>query len=134
MDFATLPLFQAVKKRLGWLGQRQEVLSQNIANADTPGYRARDLKTYDFREIVRRETQQINMALTAPNQMGGQRRRLRDFTEAETKIPYETRSDGNSVVIEEQMLKVNESGLKHQLTTELYRKHLALFRMALGRE
>jgi len=30
------------------------------------------------------------------------------------------------------MAKLNESGLKHQLTTELYKKHLALFRMALG--
>ncbi len=134
MDFATLPLFQAVKKRLNWLGQRQEVLSQNVANADTPGYRARDLKAYDFREIVRRETQQINMTVTAPNQLPGQRKRLRDFTEAETKIPYETRPDGNSVVLEEQMVKINEAGLKHRLTTELYRKHLALFRMALGRE
>jgi flagellar basal-body rod protein FlgB len=134
MDFATLPLFQAVKKRLNWLGQRQEVLSQNVANADTPGYRARDLKAYDFREIVRRETQQINMTVTDPNQMPGQRKRLRDFTEAQTKIPYETRPDGNSVVLEEQMVKINEAGLKHHLTTELYRKHLALFRLALGRE
>jgi flagellar basal-body rod protein FlgB len=134
MDFATLPLFQAVKKRLGWLGQRQEVLSQNIANADTPGYRARDLKTYDFREIVRRETQQINMTVTNPNQMSGQRKRLRDFTEAESKVPYETRPDGNSVVLEEQVMKIGEAGLKHQLTTELYRKHMSLFRLALGRE
>ena len=134
MDFATLPLFQAVKKRLNWLGQRQEVLSQNVANADTPGYRAPDLQSYDFREIVRRETQQINMTVTDPNQMSGQRKRLRDFTEAELKIPYETRPDGNSVVLEEQMVKINEAGLKHHLTTELYRKHLTLFRLALGRE
>ena len=134
MDFTTLPLFQAVKKRLSWLGQRQEVLSQNIANADTPGYRARDLKTYDFREIVRREVQQINMTVTSPNQMSGQRKRLRDFTEAETKIPYETRPDGNSVVLEEQMVKIGEAGLKHHLTTELYRKHMSLFRLALGRD
>ena len=134
MELFSLPLFQAVKKRLGWLGQRQEVLTQNIANADTPGYRARDLKNYDFREIVRREAQQINMAVTNPSQMPGQRKRLRDFTEAELKIPYETRPDGNSVVIEEQMVKINEAGLKHHLTTELYRKHLSLFRLALGRE
>ena len=134
MDFATLPLFQAVKKRLNWLGQRQEVLSQNIANADTPGHRARDLKAYDFREIVRREAQQLNMTVTDPNQLPGQRKRLRDFAEAAVKIPFETGPNGNSVVLEEQMVKIGEASLKHQLTTELYRKHLALFRLALGRE
>ncbi len=131
MDFNSIPLFQAVKKRLAWLGQRQEVVSQNIANADTPQYKARDLKAYDFRELVRRETTQINMDVTHPNQLSGQRKRIRDFSDS-APFAYETAPGGNNVVLEEQMAKLNESSLKHQLTTELYKKHLALFRMALG--
>ena len=47
-ELSSLGLFQAVKKRLNWLGQRQEVLAQNIANADTPDYRSADLKPYNF--------------------------------------------------------------------------------------
>ena len=60
-ELSSLGLFQAVKKRLNWLGQRQEVLAQNIANADTPNYRASDLKPYNFRELLRREDAQLNM-------------------------------------------------------------------------
>ncbi len=133
MELNSLSLFQAMKKRMAWLGQRQEVISQNIANSDTPQYKARDLKAYDFRELVRRETSQINMDVTHANQLPGQRKRIRDFSENKP-FAFETAPSGNNVVLEEQMAKLNESGLKHQLTTELYKKHLALFRMALGRE
>lgn len=133
MELNSLSLFQAMKKRLAWLGQRQEVISQNIANSDTPKYKARDLKTYDFRELVRREASQINMEVTHPNQLSGQRKRIRDFSE-DKPFAFVTAPSGNNVVLEEQMAKLNEAGLKHQLTTELYKKHLALFRMALGRE
>src|SRR5262249_59309213 len=44
MDISGLGLFRMITQQLHWLGQRQDVLSQNVANADTPGYQARDLK------------------------------------------------------------------------------------------
>lgn len=133
MDFNPLTLFQAAKKRLAWLTQRQEVLAQNIANADSPTYRAKDLKDYQFRDLVKRETMQINMTLTHPNQLPGERKRIRDFSEETVRVPYETAPAGNNVILEEQMAKVNETGIQHRLTTELYKKHLAMFRAALGR-
>ena len=133
MDFNALTLFQAAKKRLAWLTQRQEVLAQNIANADSPNYRAKDLKPYEFKELIRRENAQLNMVLTHPNQLPGERKRVRDFGEEMTRVPYETAPVGNNVILEEQMAKVSESGIQHKLTTELYRKHLAMFRAALGR-
>ena len=125
-----LTLFQAVKKRLNWLGQRQEVLAQNISNADTPGYKAKDLKPYQFREILRRESAQLNMVTTGPGQLGGRRKRIRDFMSEEESQPFETKPNGNSVILEEQMGKVSETQTQHRLTTELYRKHLAMLRMA----
>lgn len=133
MDFDKVTLFQAAKKKLQWLTQRQEVLSQNIANADSPNYRAHDLKPYQFRELVRQEKMQVNMTVTDPNQLPGARRRIRDFADEKTRIPFETAPDGNNVVLEEQMAKVNETGIKHKLTTELYKKHLAMIKMAIGK-
>ena len=59
MDFNKMSLFGMVKKKLNWLGQRQEILAQNIANSDTPKYRASDLKPYDFQELVRKEANQL---------------------------------------------------------------------------
>lgn len=132
-DLDGMTLFTAVKKRLSWLGQRQEVLAQNIANANTPDFRATDLKPFEFREIVRREAMQVNMATTGSNHLDGQRRAIRDFHEDQTIKPWETTPDGNAVVLEEQMAKVNENSINHRFTTEIYKKHLGMLRMALGR-
>jgi flagellar basal-body rod protein FlgB len=133
MDFGQIPLFAAMKRKVAWLTQRQEVLAQNIANADTPGYRPSDLKPFDFKGILTREPMQVNMTVTADNQLPGRRRRLRDFTEEQERKPYETAPAGNAVILEEQMMKVNDSQVKHRLATELYRKQIALFRIAIGK-
>ena len=125
-----LTLFAAVKKRLNWLGQRQEVLAQNISNADTPDYKAKDLKPYAFRDLLRKESAQLNMVTTEPGQLGGRRKRIRDFFVEEPRHPYETAPNGNSVVLEEQMGKVAETQTTHRLTTELYKKHMEMLKTA----
>lgn len=131
MDLDKVTLFSVVKKRLGWLGQRQEILAQNIANADTPDYRAKDLKPFQFKELIRRESAQLNMVADGPGHLGGRRKRIRDFSEEQVRRPFETTPTGNSVVLEEQMAKINESNINHKLATNLYRKHLGMFRTAL---
>ena len=45
MAVTDLPLFQALKSKMQWHQTRQVVLAENIANADTPGFEARDVKT-----------------------------------------------------------------------------------------
>lgn len=133
MDLNKIPLFGVMLKRLNWLTQRQEVLAQNIANADTPGYRSRDLKAFDFKEVLRTQTRQVNMVRTTDDHLSGQRKRIRDFSEGEDQRSYETAPDGNAVILEEQMVKINETTMNHRLTTELYKKHLGMLRVALGR-
>lgn len=132
MDLKTLPLFQAVKKRMDWLAQRQEVLSQNIANADSPKYRARDLKAYNFKELLRREGAQLNMVTSGKGHLPGREKRIRDFAERADRRPFETTPMGNSVVLEEQMAKIGETGANYKMATNLYRKHIGMIRIALG--
>ncbi len=131
MELGNLTIFSAIKKRMQWTGQRQEVLAQNIANADTPKFRARDLKPFEFKEIVRRETMQINMTTSGPNHLTGQQKTIRNFSEEESRSTYETSPGGNSVVLEEQMTKMNETAISHRFTNEIYSKQLAMFRIAL---
>ena len=126
-----IPMFSVVKKRINWLSQRQEILAQNIANSDTPEYRAKDISPFKFKELIRRHSR-LNMAISDPAHHVGQRRAAGDFREVEDAVPYETSPSGNSVVLEEQMTKIGESGISHKLTTNLYKKHLAMFKMALG--
>ncbi len=131
MDLNKTTLFAAVKSRLGWLTERQEVLAQNIANADTPRYRAKDLKSFEFREILRQEKIQLNMNVTDASHQPGRRKRIRDFAEQTQRQPFETSPTGNSVVLEEQMAKVNETHTKHKLVTQLYKKHLSMIAAAV---
>ncbi len=131
MDLGKLTIFNAVKKRMQWTGQRQEVLAHNIANADTPDFRSSDMKPYEFKEIVRREAMQINMTTTGSDHLAGRQKSIRDFAAKETRMPYETAPDGNSVILEEQMTKMNETAISHQFTNEIYRKHLAMLKLAI---
>src|SRR3954466_14999864 len=48
MNLDDIPLFSMLRSRLGYLNQRQQVVAQNIANADTPSYTPRDLSGFSF--------------------------------------------------------------------------------------
>jgi len=52
MELRDLPLLTMLRERMTWLNQRQDTLSQNVANADTPRYVARDLKDLEFDRLV----------------------------------------------------------------------------------
>lgn len=133
MDLSSLPLFGAMKRQLSWLNQRQEVLAQNVANADTPDYKPSDVKPVDFRKMVTSQARRVNMTATDGQHLAGRNVKSGPFAVAESGAPYETSPDGNAVVLEEQMMKVSETTVSHRATTQLYSKHLKLFRMVLGR-
>lgn len=132
MDFSKINLFAGIKKRLAWLSQRQEILAQNIANANTPGAQARDIEPFEFKRMVRARALPVNMEKTNPQHLTGFSRPISDFNSEVTTKPYETSIDGNAIVLEEQMLKIGETGASHELVTELYKKHIGMFRAALG--
>ena len=67
MSVADLPLFSVLKSRMRWLEERQKLLAENVANADTPRYRTRDLKQLDFNAELN-ATAQVRLAATAPGQ------------------------------------------------------------------
>lgn len=132
MDMNKMSLFASLKKRMDYINSRQEVLAQNIANADTPKYRAKDLVPYDFKDLLRRENMHVKMTGSNAKHINTAPPTMTDYAKDRSK-PYETTLDGNQVVLEEQIMKMNESRVDHELTTQLYKKNLALFRTAIGR-
>ena len=66
MALTDLPIFSMISKRMAWLSQRQRVLAQNISNADTPHYKAKDLEELDFDKILR-QTKFRSFAMKASN-------------------------------------------------------------------
>ncbi|NQW11426.1 MAG: flagellar basal body rod protein FlgB [Alphaproteobacteria bacterium] len=132
MDMSQLSLFRMARQKMGWLGARQSVLSQNIANANTPGYRSKEIEALDFsRELSR--IRQINLAGTNGSHLSGTVVKPdHRVDESRLKDVYEVNPDGNSVIMEEQVMKVAENQMQHQLTSSIYKKHMQMMRMALS--
>ena len=134
MELNPFPMFRLVKRRLGWLSQRQEVISQNIANADTPKYASRDVKEFDFRDALKRTrktpaNEPVSLVTTDPRHIERQGSgESGAFKVSEDRRPYETAPDGNQVVLEEQMVKMNQTQATHGMMTQLYRKHMGFFK------
>ncbi len=122
-------------KRLSWLGERQQVLANNVANADTPGYRARDLKAPEaasFKRMLGGGGTKLAMAGTQPAHLAGQS--AKSAPNSVDKVDsHEIVISGNSVSLEEEMMKVGKTMMDYQLTTNLYRKHIMMIKTALGR-
>ena len=137
MELTNLPMFGLIRQRMNWLNQRQEVIAQNVANADTPDYRSNDLKAFDFKSVIRKsgpKSKQVSVALTQDTHIPGSRRQSSDsFKEIDVRRPYETAPDGNQVVLEEQMIKMNEIVTNHNLITQIYRKQLQMFKTVTRR-
>ena len=134
MDLGSLPVFKMMTAKMNWLETRQRVLSQNIANADTPGYRPKDLEEIDFKSNFRRSEFRLQLAVTNQNHVQSKIQQSSFGDEKESRKSYEVSPTGNAVVLEEQLIKVADSAGAHQLATSLYRKNINLFRIALGRQ
>ena len=130
----SLSLFDAIAKRMSWLGQRQDVLAKNIANADTPDYAAKDLDEGAFRRVLAgasRSLGPVRPVATHPGHIArppaGAEARPAEVIEAAD----EASPSGNAVVLEEQLMKVARTQMDYQTMTNLYRKHMSMFRTAL---
>lgn len=123
-----IPIFSMLRGRLSWLNERQRVVAENVANADTPGFTARDLtQPADFARALDRAGG-LQMTRTAANHIAPQGRASR--FEVERSPDSETTLDGNSVVVEEQMLKMAESRMAYDAAIGFYQKSLNMLRLA----
>jgi flagellar basal-body rod protein FlgB len=128
MDPTRIPLFALAEKRLNWTAQRQNVLAANIANADTPGYRGRDLQSFDS---VLAGVATMAPAQTQPGHLPGT---LASGLASTTRDPPNTRSlDGNGVMLDEQLIKVADTESTQNLVTNIWKTYMGMFSTALGK-
>lgn len=133
MDFSNLGLFKLITRRIDWLSQRQEVLAGNIANADTPGYRPLDLNPFSD-HLSRAGGPSRGMVTThAGHLRPDTAHAVQDSGTDRIDDVYEASPTGNEVVLEQQLIRVAETAMQHQLALNLYRKHAGMIRAALGR-
>lgn len=134
MTAQNIPLFQAIGAKMQFLDMRQKILAQNIANADTPGYRPNDLKNIDFGRVLDHVSgeNKVRMVSTNPLHMPAAGE-LPDPKSERSRITYEVAPAENAVVLEEQVLKSGQTVMDYNLMTNLYRKNVGMIRTALGR-
>lgn len=132
MDYNDVTIMKMAKSHMRYQTQRQKLLAENIANIDTPRYKANDLKPLDFGKMAESESRRLEMRATAPQHMQGVQQFSGPFKEDKMDQTYETSPTKNNVVLDEQMGNVNTTQAQFQLSSTLYRKMNSLFRIALG--
>jgi len=117
MSIGDTPYFALLRARLDFLGDRQKLIAENIANASTPGYTPRDLDSAAFERAIERATK------------SGDASHIRS-ARAVSRPDSETTMDGNSVVLEDQAMRAMETRMSFETGLSLYQKGLQLMRMA----
>lgn len=127
-----ISLLDALQSRMGYLSGRQKIVAENVANASTPGFKPKDLAPQDFGALMAGEGGKDTLGLETTNAMHMQIEGFKPGGAKEiTKPDSETTMDGNSVVLEEQMLKMAESRQQFEAAVGFYEKSLSMVRMAM---
>jgi flagellar basal-body rod protein FlgB len=115
MNVSPQSVFDLASRRLEWLSNRQRVISENIANADTAGYRAKDVQSFES-----------YLDASEPGSVGS------PVEVFEQKSTWGDTLSGNSVVLEEQMINATDTASQYRLASNLYRKAYQLVLAAAG--
>ena len=134
MTTQNIGLMKALAAKMDYLDQRQRVLSQNIANSDTPSYQPKDLLPVDFGTVLKRVTKENAVRPDTTNAMHmPSPSHIDDPKNRAQKEVYEVAPAENAVIIEEQMLKASQNMMDYNLMTSLYQKNVGMIKTALGR-
>ena len=146
MAIGDLRAMEALRTRMQWHQARQRVLAENVANADTPHYRGKDLEAPDLpgaaglgRDgatagggVRAARAASVSLAVTQPGHVAGSQGR--QGFKSDSTPRFEVTANGNAVDIEEEMAKSAENQLDYQTAASLYQQSMSLIRTALGRK
>jgi flagellar basal-body rod protein FlgB len=131
---AGISLLSALTDKLRWTQQRQDLLAQNVANADTPNYRGQELQPLTFGDTLDHLKLDPGTSSTSADdpmaiQLGG----VDDAAgEAQQQANFEVTPEGNGVTLEDEMMKVTSNQMDYEAVSTLYTKSLGLLRTAIG--
>jgi flagellar basal-body rod protein FlgB len=127
-------IFSVLKSKMDFVNQRQKLLSENVANADTPGYAPRDLKPFTLSWAMKHAgvSSSVGLAKTdaghmaGPNDGGNADKAFNNTTGADSEV----RIDGNQVVLEEQMMKLTQARIDYEAAVDFYQQTNSLLTAA----
>lgn len=133
MPITDVPILSMLRTRMQWTQERQGVLAENVANADTPRFRPRDLAPLDLAALPGGKGAATSLARTNGMHLAASEANGAQF-KAERRGPFETRPTGNAVSLDDEMMKIAENQMDHQAAAMLYSRSLGLLKIALGKK
>ena len=131
MAITDLPLFSMLRTRMQWHQERQRLLSENVANSDTPNFRPRDLAPLQF------DRADADADVDRARSHRGRPYRVVEAASGQFQTSrfggYDVRPAGNAVNLEDEMIKVAANQMDYQAATTLYTKSLGLIKIAIGK-
>jgi flagellar basal-body rod protein FlgB len=105
-------IFAIASKHNRWLGVRQATVAQNVANANTPGYKSLEVEPFE----AAMSATQLEMQRTSTNHIAPTSTAMADAGTKEDES-WEVVHSGNNVSLEQQLLKSNEISGAYALNT-----------------
>jgi flagellar basal-body rod protein FlgB len=130
MPISEIPIFSMLKTKLHWSQERQRLLAQNVANADTPKFKPSDLAPPRF-DPGPSGVAPLSLLRTSSAHLASA-----DSTATFDLQPgrdFEIVPTGNAVSLEDEMLKVASNQMDFQAATTLYTRGLGLIKTAIGK-
>ena len=128
MSLDAVPLFSMLKARMDYETQRQRVLSENVANSDTPGFAPHDLQGFTFAGALSAAAGGVDPVRTNAAHLAGRARQ--GAFKPQASPDGEVKLDGNQVVLEEEMTKMSDSRGAYDAAVTLYQQSLNMLRTA----
>ena len=134
MSINDFPVLSALRTKMQWHQERQRVLSENVANSDTPNFKPRDLVEPKFDSTGAAKGNVTELALTRTSEAhimptsGGSASFDRN-----SRVGFQTRPAGNAVSLEDEMMKSSANQGDYAAVTMLYSKSLHLLKTAIGK-
>ena len=133
MALTDLPVLGMLRTRMQWAQARQGLIAENVANADMPGFKPRDLVEPRFdRATGSVVSASPTLALTSPAHLAPAGQGAAG-TEAKRVKEFEIRPSGNGVNLEDEMMKAGENQSDYQLAASLYQHSLTTLKIAVGK-
>ena len=131
MPISDIPIFSMLRTKLQWHQERQRLLAENVANAETPEFKPSDLAPPTF-EAPASGVAPVTLVRTSPAHLAGADGGARDFALLAAH-DFEVVPTGNGVSLEDEMMKVAGNQMDFQAATAIYTRGLGLIRTAIGR-
>jgi flagellar basal-body rod protein FlgB len=119
-------LFDLAAAQARWLSVRQAAVAQNVANANTPGYKG--LEVAPFSDVF--DSAGLQMTVTQPDHLTPNSFELASYVEKDS-TPWEVTYSGNSVSLEQEMLNANEVNRDYSLNMATMKAFNQMMSMSL---